>query len=149
MVFYAIMRDVLPQNHPKEKVMGSWQQSVSSSDIAHHNIFRGDSITVADLKKIFPDGEADRMNFVLFSTSGVHGSYSTIEDIEASLEKYGILNEGDEGLPDDYYGNKLTFLIVHPRIVSLKYGQVEVKALDIPFLKKLRESSIKVVSGMG
>ena len=130
--------------------MSSWKQSVSSSDIAHHNIFRGDRIAVADLKEIFPDGEADRMNLVLFSTSGVHGSYSTIEDIEASLEKYGILNEDDEGgLPDDYYGNRLTFLIVHPRIVSLKYGQVEVEASDIPFLKKLRESSIRVVSGMG
>ena len=129
--------------------MGSWQQSVSSSDIAHHNIFRGDMITVADLKEIFPDGEADRMNFVLFSTSGVHGSYSTIEDIEASLEKYGILNEGDEGLPDDYYGNQLTFLIVHPRIVSIKYGQVEVEISDMPFLKNLRKSSIEAVSRLG
>jgi len=129
--------------------MSSWEQSVSSGDIAHHNIFRGDRISVAGLKEIFPDGEADRMNFVLFSTSGVHGSYNTIEDIEASLEKYGVLNEDDEGLPDDYYGDRLTFLIVHPRIVSLKYGQVEVELSDIPFLKKLRESSIKAVSEMG
>ena len=130
--------------------MSKWEQSVSPSNMAHYNIFRGDHVTVEDLKEIFPDGEANEMNFVLFSTSGVHGNYNTIEDIEASLEKYGILNfEDAEDAEMDYCDNHLTFLIVHPRIVCLKYGRVAVELPDIPFLKKLRDSSKAAVSRIG
>lgn len=130
--------------------MSNWRQSVSPSDMGHYNIFRGDQPTVADLKEIFPDGEANEMNFVLFSTSGVHGTYTTIEEIEASLQKYGVLiDEEAEEAPDDYCDNHLTFLIVHPRIVCLKYGRLKVELSDIPFLKALRESSKKAVSRIG
>lgn len=130
--------------------MSTWHQSVSPSDMAHYNIFRGDHPTADDLREIFPGGEANEMNFVLFSTSGVHGTYVTIEEIEASLEKYGALTDDEmEAAPDDYCGNHLTFLIVHPRIVCLKYGRVKVELSDIPFLKQLRESSKKAISKIG
>lgn len=62
---------------------------------------------MAALREMFPEGKADDLNFVLFSTSGVHGSYCSIEAAEA---------EPDLGV---------TFLIVQPRIVGLRYGKGE------------------------
>lgn len=108
---------------------------------AHYNQFqiRGG---VPALRSFFPTGKADEMNFVLFSTSGVHGTYTTIEQIEESLTKYGVNPSFDgDDWPDDYRGNELTVLIVQPRICCLRYGTVDVALEDIPFLKGLRASS--------
>ena len=102
--------------------------SVHNSDVVHYNIFKtGDCLDA--LKEMFPDGETDEMNFVLFSTSGIHGTYQTIED--------------EEKAP----GVGVTFLIVHPRIVTLRYGVVypETKE-DFEYLKKLRKTSKRVVN---
>ena len=84
------------------------------------------------LKAMFPEGEANPQNFVLFSTSGIHGGYSQIEDIE-------------EGLTES-----VTFLIVHPRKVTMRYGNVTPDGPDdIVYLKKLRQSSWDAVSQIG
>jgi hypothetical protein len=88
-------------------------------------------ITLADLRGIFPDAKADEMNFCLFSTSGVHGSYTTIEQAE--------------GEPD----GEVTVLVVHPRTVTLRYGNVPVTAESAPYLKALRASSWAVVALIG
>lgn len=83
------------------------------------------------LRRIFPTCQPDSMNFALFSTSGVHGSYQTIEDSEEH-----IASPSDETFAD------LTFLIVHPRLVVLRYGNCEPKsAEDIAWLKLLRKRS--------
>ena len=85
------------------------------------------------LKRYFPKGEATIYNFVLFSTSGVHGSHMTIENVEDGTA----------------YG-ELTFLIIQPMNVEMIYGNLyDIKKSDIPFLKKLRESSKKVVQQIG
>lgn len=84
------------------------------------------------LRTMFPDGEADALRFVLFSTSGVHGSYVTIEDSEAT------------GL------NEVTFVIVQPRVVAMRYGNVVPKSPeDYAYLKKLRQTSWDAVSKIG
>lgn len=85
------------------------------------------------LKARFPDGKADELNFVMFSTSGVHGSYLTIEDIEAAPNECEYL----------------TVLVVQPRTVTLYYGEIRVRSEDIPWLKKLRQSSWEAVSNIG
>ena len=87
--------------------------------------------TIDELKKIFPDAQADYMNFCLFSTSGVHGTYMTIEDCLNNL------------------AYELTVLVVHPRIVALRYGQIKVEKKDSAYLKKLRKTSAKVASKIG
>jgi len=93
---------------------------------------------MAALREFFPEAEADNMNFVLFSTSGVHGHYGTIEDAERHLA-------GDEEETSD-----VTFLIIHPRVVHLRYGNAEPKNDDdIAFLKRLRASSWKVALTIG
>jgi hypothetical protein len=101
------------------------------------------------LRSMFPDGEANEMNFVLFSTSGVHGSYTTIEEIETGIQKYGDSPEFDDEWPNDYSGNELTYLIVQPRVVSMTYGNAQVALADVPFLKRLRQTSFAAVLGIG
>src|SRR5687767_9563638 len=106
--------------------------------------------TIDQLKGIFPEPEANFMNFVLFSTSGVHGSYCTLEEVEAGLKEYPDFDEdSDEDWPDGYRGNQVTILVVHPRIVCLKYGNIKVSLEDMPYLKALRESSWKAVQEIG
>ena len=122
----------------------------SRKEGAHYNLFH---ITqgIDSLRCIFPEGQANEMNFALFSTSGVHGTYTTIEQIESSLLKYGEFPEFVETdeWPDDYHGDELTIQIVQPRICCLRYGTMKVKTADIPYLKKLRQSSWEAVSKIG
>ncbi len=87
---------------------------------------------MAALRAMFPEGEADAMNFVLFSTSGVHGSYTTIEEAEANP------------------GESVTITIVQPRIVVMRYGEVCPETPeDFAYLKKLRASSWAIVPQIG
>lgn len=126
-------------------------KSIHGKRGGHYNNFAfqvGREMTA--LREWFPDGEANDMNFVLFSTSGVHGTYTTIEEIEAGLQKYGDEPEFDgEDWPDDYRGNELTVLIVQPRICTVRHGNATVTLADIPYLKKLRESSYRAVQTIG
>ena len=129
---------------------GVWQ-SVHNKDGAHYNVFASKRHLGMDgLRQMFPKGACDEMNFVLFSTSGIHGCYTTIEDIEAGLTKYGDAPDfGGNDWPDDYSGNSLTFLIVQPRIVCMRYGTACVTLADIQFLKNLRETSLAAVKTIG
>lgn len=107
----------------------------------YNNFYFQHGREMAVLRDWFPDGEANEMNVVLFSTSGVHGTYTTIEEIEAGLAKYGDEPEFGEDWPDDYHGNELTILLIQPRICTVRHGNATVTLADIPFLKKLRETS--------
>ena len=95
------------------------------------------------LRDLFPDGKADDMNFVLFSTSGVHGSYYTIEDAEFAFNTSSI----DD---NDIENNAVTFLVIKPRVLSMLYGNVIAETLDdFEFLKRLRKSSKEVLKSIG
>lgn len=125
-------------------------KSVSGKDGGHYNSFyikNGKGMEA--LRLFFPDGEANEFNLALFSTSGVHGTYTTIEEIEAGLKRYGDDADFPEGWPDDYHGKTLTVLIVQPRICTMRHGTAEVALADIAFLKKLRESSRKEFCKIG
>lgn len=104
---------------------------------------------LAKLRELFPDGKASPDNFLLFSTSGIHGSCATIEDIETGLVKYGedFVPDGIE--PDDWHGNELTVLVVLPRAVNLYYGLFRPRLSDMDWLKGLRASSQEIVAGIG
>jgi hypothetical protein len=117
-------------------------------DGAHYNLFQIVG-GVEALREFFGSrgGVADELNFLLCSTSGVHGTYTTIEEIEETARKYGwgrSFPEEDE--PDDFSGYRLTVLIAQPRICCLRYGSVELRSdEDVAFLKKLRAGSIEAV----
>lgn len=122
---------------------GPWK-SVCGKDGGHYNNFgckNADGMRA--LREMFVGGP-DEMNFVLFSTSGVHGSYSTIEDAEEMMARGNKYEDGEEGIPE------VTFLIVHPRICTLRHGNCQPKtAEDISFLKALRSSSWEAVQAIG
>lgn len=99
----------------------------------HYTIFQIDSDRGMELlRSIFPDGKANEMNLVLFSTSGVHGTYTTIRDIKRRKK-----------------GGDLTVIILMPRLVSLYYGDIKVEPEDIGFLKELRRTSREVFKSIG
>lgn len=87
------------------------------------------SAAMTTLRERFPEGLANDLNVVLFSTSGVHGTYATIEDAEQAEESALV-----------------TFLIICPRTVQTYYGNCRPEtADDFAFLKRLRASSREIL----
>lgn len=123
---------------------GHWR-SVHGKTGAHYNNYGcRDEHGMAVLREFFPDGLANDLNFVLFSTSGVHGSYGTIEEAEAELLRGGLDGDGEAITP------RVTFLVVQPRICCLRHGNCEPQTpTDIAFLKQLRASSWAIVPSIG
>lgn len=118
-------------------------------DGGHYNVFGcRDEDGMAALRAMFPTGEANEFNLVLFSTSGVHGMYTTIEEVESPpIKQDDTAVEGDD---DNWVPTKVTFLVVHPRIVALRYGNcIPQTSDDFAFLKRLRETSWKVFQEIG
>jgi hypothetical protein len=120
----------MPSEHEQE----SFWLSVTQYDGAHYKVMRivDDQLSMSALRRMFPNAEADAQNFVLFSTSGIHGSYRTIET-----------EEKEPGLG-------VTFVIMQPRIINVRYGNAYPKTPeDFAFLKALRQSSQNVMSTIG
>lgn len=89
------------------------------------------------LRDFFPNGP-NEFNFILFSTSGIHGSYITIEENEAEREK------------DVSWEAETTFIIVQPRLCTIRYGNcIPATKEDFEFLKDLRQRSWDVVQTIG
>ena len=110
-------------------------------DSAHYSVMRKvPNVEGMDaLRGMFPDAKANELNFVLFSTSGVHGTYNTIEEAEAF-----IAGDEEEGFAE------ITFVIVHPRLVAMRYGVCNPETKDdIDYLKRLRESSHQSAATIG
>lgn len=92
--------------------------------------------SMEDIRNVFPTpSDVNTMNFIIFSTSGIHGSYLTIEAVEKS-----ILDEDP---------SNLTVQIIQPRCVTLGFGSIPVELSDIPYLKELRKRSWDVMSKIG
>lgn len=129
----------------EEKEESYWRPLDDTLLSAHYSIveLKHEKYGMDALRAMFPEGKANSLNFVLFSTSGVHGTYATIELVEA--EAYAGSSQKDEDIC-----RSVTFLIVHPRLVCLRYGNCEPKTKDdFAFLKKLRASSHAVVAKIG
>ena len=75
------------------------------------------------LKAHFPQDRADKYNWLLGSTSGIHGSSTTLDNLEDPhfLEE----NELD---PRDI--EAFTILIIQPRVVRFTYGTVGIRSED-------------------
>lgn len=121
-----------------------WESTHRKSG-AHYNTYgTRDANGMDALRQMFPDGEAGELNFCLFSTSGIHGMYTTIEEAEEDFNRGGKDSDGQETTP------QVTFLIVHPRIVCLRYGNCNpLTADDFVFLKKLRKTSWAATAKIG
>lgn len=128
----------------------SWRESVFGAEGAHYNIFLASDpdVVMQKLREWFPGESAvNAMNFVLFSTSGVHGSGITLEEIEASTDKYGF---EDDPRYDEFVPPVLTFLVVQPRLVGMTYGNLRIRnKADLEWLKWLRDRSAEAVARIG
>jgi hypothetical protein len=113
-----------------------WQNNRDGrDDNPYYSVLKLTGDGMEALRQLFPDGEANDLNAVLFSTSGVHGTYCTIEEVERG---------GDEASKD------VTFVVIQPRIVCMRYGNVTPHtAEDFAFLKRLRASSQRALAGVG
>jgi hypothetical protein len=115
-------------------------ENIVDSDTNYYSVLKlqREDGAMEGLRKLFPNGKANELNVILFSTSGVHGTYTRIEEVEAGLR---------DGLDDL---GPITFLVIHPRTVTLRYGNCTPESQDdIDFLKGLRESSAKVLAEIG
>lgn len=82
----------------------------------------------------------DKMNLIMFSTGGVHGSTETIEDCENGFVDC-------DGIPME---PEVTFLIIQPRRVCVYYGNCKPQSADdFTFLKMLRQKSWDVMRTIG
>lgn len=99
---------------------------------SHYEIAKLDGMEA--LKECFPDGEADMYNWCFLGQSGVHGSYTKLDD----------LNE--DYLDEDGDPQQITVVVFRPRTVVALYGQVEVKSKeDEQFLRKLAKTTVQEV----
>jgi hypothetical protein len=101
---------------------------------------------IDDIKYLFPDGKANELNWLLCSTSGVHGTYTTLAEIEAfydNPEEVGLATWGEEWEEKrETYIPKLTCLVIQPRIACIKYGEIVVPKEDISYIRELISSSL-------
>jgi hypothetical protein len=110
-------------------------------DSVHYSVMALDNPNngMAALREMFPEAKADELNMVLFSTSGVHGTYCTIEEVEEDMAR-----------PEREGPRDVTFVIVQPRLVAMRYGCCEPQSADdIDFLKRLRASSHAALATVG
>jgi hypothetical protein len=80
------------------------------------------------VREHFTDPCNYELNWLFLSTSGVHGSYTTLDNLENDSE-YA-----------DW--DTITVLIICPRLVVMKYGELSVSRDDIPWLRSIVTRSI-------
>lgn len=96
--------------------------------------------SIQEIKELFPNGVANELNWLLCSTSGIHGSYTSIEDAE-----YVIRGENPKVQPLLNGKTYITVLIIQPRLCVLKWGEVQVGMEDLNYLRKLVRSSLEFI----
>lgn len=79
------------------------------------------------VRKLFPNGNADSLNWLFLSTSGVNGTFNTLDYIERHWS-------------DD--SNYVTALVLFPRLCVMYYGEIAITESDIPYLRNLVDSTI-------
>jgi hypothetical protein len=108
------------------------------------------------LRAIFDDTVDYGANWLFLSTSGVHGSYTTLDEIETDIQR--VLDPGSNcwdpdhdpgcacGAPwdDDNHplvhpdgSFRITALVVKPRIVQSVYGTIWATVDDLPWLREV------------
>jgi len=104
------------------------------------------------------------MNWLFLSTSGVHGTYTTLDAIEEDAARLFSLSDcwnPDHqatctcGAPEDDDNHcyvrpdgrfRITVLVVKPRIVQTTYGTIFAHVDDIPWMRKAVEGTVAGVA---
>ena len=104
-----------------------------------------------DLKSIFPNDRADRFNWLLCSTSGIHGDYTNLNEIEDPNIGYEEDKDYFDGTLEEWieeeHSKHITILVIQPRRCHLFYaGELEIRGPeDITWLRNMVDSSIQEI----
>ena len=116
----------------------------------YYAIFKLTGDGMKALRSIFPVAQANQRNIVLFSTSGIHGHYGTIEAAEQQLQLITPKPDLEEEEEEEEEEPSVTFCVIKPRIVCMQYGNAYPRSADdITFLKELRASSHRALAAIG
>lgn len=94
---------------------------------------------IKEIREIFPNGVADKNNWIFLSQKCFHGTDETLDEIERIL-----LGQGKARPLDGKYWT-VTVLILCPRLTTVKWGYVDITINDIEFLRGLVRSTLEVV----
>lgn len=99
--------------------------------------------TIEEVKELIVTADK-QMNWLVLSTSGVHGTYATLDQIEQNM----IEDDEDPHYQEralDENGNIMYFitvLIIQPRRCTTYYGHVQIQRTDIPWLRQAVTESL-------
>lgn len=95
--------------------------------------------SIQDLRDIFPDDYDPQVNWLFCSTSGQHGTYTTLNEVMDIIKGVGKIAP--------FKGKKswVTVLVVQPRLCNLRYGDILVGESDIPWLRTLVRNTLDAV----
>ena len=81
------------------------------------------------------------MNLLFGSTSGIHGSNTTLNELANEVE-YSKENEINRD-----HDEAFTILIIQPRVVRLTYGTIGIRNdEDIEYLRDLISQSVQIIA---
>jgi hypothetical protein len=100
---------------------------------------------IQELRDIFVDGVDYELNWLFLSTSGVHGTYQDLKDIERAILLGTICPDPETCECADCATMAITVLVVQPRRCNLMYGHIDILREDIPWLKEVVKKTIKGV----
>lgn len=126
-----------------------WKQVDSTSGYYSVQWLRDPSRGMEALRQLFPECRCDAMNLILLGTSGVHGSYTTLDDLQAQLESRRWIDPRPVPVDETEDLPEITFVVVKPRTVMLYYGNVRVEHLgDIAWLRDLASTTPGAVAAI-
>jgi len=94
--------------------------------------------SMQEIRDLFPNGVADRNNWLMCSTSGPHGSSDTIDECE-----YILRGEVRDKAPLSNGKTIITVLMVKPRECILGWGEIQVNMEDLNYLRKIVRSTLQ------
>lgn len=96
-------------------------------------------ITFRDVVAALPEGNVDNDHWFLVGTGGWHGSYTTLDDCEL------ILRDAHPTWKKD--GAYITVLVINPKEVTIKCGQVHLKNLsEVAWCRQQVSATLDIIS---
>jgi hypothetical protein len=86
---------------------------------------------ISEVHQIFAKGINWDNNWCFVGTSGVHGSYTKLDDIEEEIKEEG--------------NAYVTILVIHPRLCVMKYGELVVTQEDVDRLRSYVDNTIDAI----
>jgi len=97
--------------------------------------------SMQEIRELFPNGVADRNNWLMCSTGGVHGSSDTLDECE-----YILRGEVRNTAPLSNGKTIVTVLVIQPKDCVLRWGEIQINMEDLNYLRKLIRNSLQWIN---